>query len=102
MQEMSWKTQVYVKNGLKEREKEGVNEIPLAPDMDSWQIYVNMVINLQVLDKVGGFFNTRIMITLFGNTLLHGLRELILIQFHGHQMYRKGPSPTRYCASEYV
>jgi len=46
MQEMSRKTHVYMKNGLQEREREGVKEIPLAPDMDHWQIYVNMVINL--------------------------------------------------------
>lgn len=46
MQQMSWMTRVYLKNGLKEREREGMNEIPLAPDMDHWQIYVNMVINL--------------------------------------------------------
>jgi len=82
-----------MKNCLKERERGGVNEIPLAPDMEHWQIYVNMVINPQVPDKVDGFFTTRTMITLFGNTLLHGLSELILIQFHGHQMYRKGPLP---------
>jgi len=86
------KTRVYMKKGLKERERESVNEIPLAPDMDHWQIYVNMVINLQVLDKVVGFFTTRTMITLFGNALLHELSEL-LIQFHGHQTYRKGPLP---------
>ena len=59
-----------MKNGLKEGERGGVNAIPLAPDMDHWQIYVNTVINLQVLDKVDGFFTTRTMITLFGKTTL--------------------------------
>lgn len=32
-QELSWKAQVYMKTGLKEKERESVNEIPLAQDM---------------------------------------------------------------------
>lgn len=80
-------------NWSKEKEREGVNEIPLAQVKDHWPIYVNMATNLQVPDEVGGLFITRTMITLFGSTLLHELSELTVIQFQGHQMYRKGPLP---------
>lgn len=89
-------------NWSKEKDRESVNEIPLAPDKDHWPIYVNMVKNPQVPDKVGGLFTTRTMITLFGSTLPHELSELTIIQFQGHQMYKKGPLPIQYCASEYV
>jgi 3-phenylpropionate/cinnamic acid dioxygenase small subunit len=74
----------WMKTGLKEKERKGVNEINLAQDMDQWQIRVNMVIHLQVPDKVGSFFTTGTIITFLGSTLPHGLSELIVIQFPGH------------------
>jgi hypothetical protein len=46
-----------------------------------WQALVNMVMNLEVLEKVGNFLNSCMTFSFLRRTLLHGVSWLRLVYF---------------------